>query len=144
MTDDVELFVHPGLGPDQVADIRAELRDWGWEPAVRRMPPRRGAADFTWMLLLTVPAEIFVKTMLEQAGRQAFESLRGFVRRRLGRTEEKQVVVIEEAGSGAQFALSADLPLDAYRQMVEALSAGDLEDGLRTFDRGRGRWVGET
>ncbi|MFI5896609.1 hypothetical protein ACIA5D_41570 [Actinoplanes sp. NPDC051513] len=144
MTDNIELFVNPGLAPDEVADIRAELRDWGWEPAVRRMPPRRGAAEFTWLLLLTVPAEIIVKTMLEQAGRQAFETLRGFVQRRLGHQEETQVVVIEEAGSGAQFALSADLPLEAYRQMVEALSAGATDDGLRTFDRGRGRWVGET
>ncbi|GAA0492671.1 hypothetical protein Ade02nite_69380 [Paractinoplanes deccanensis] len=147
MTDDVELFVSSRLRPDEVAGIRAELRDWGWEPQVLRMPARRGAAEFTWLLLLTVPAEIFVKTVLEQLGKQAYESLRGFVQRHLGREatgDGKQVVVIEEAGTGAQFGLTADLPLAAYQQMVEALATGAVEDGFRTFDRKRGRWTADS
>jgi hypothetical protein len=147
MNDDVDVFVSARLAPTEIDDITAELRDWGVQARIRRMPSRRGA-EFTWLLLLTVPAEIMVKTMLEQMGVHAYKRLQQFVRRTLGRADAEgrrdgagKIVVIESADTGAQFALDADLPLAAYQQMVEALAGTATKDGLHTFDRGHERWV---
>jgi hypothetical protein len=105
------------------------------------MPARRGA-EIAWQLLLTLSAEIVVKTMLEQLGVSIYQELREFVQRRLGRAADaRPVVVIESADSGARYALDADLPLDAYHQMIKALTVVGDDDALRMFDRGQGRWV---
>ena len=165
MTDQVELIVTAQVPADEVADIRTELRAWGWEPEVRRIPTRRGGTDIAWILLLTVPAETIAKTILERLGTEIYQELRGFVRRRMRPGTDSgpaRAVVIESADTGARFALDADLPLDAYQQMIEALtadagagvgvgagagagagaSAGAFAgDELHIFDRGRSRWV---
>ena len=141
MTDEVDLLVGPGLDPAEVTDIRAELAEWGLAPRVRRMPTRRGA-EIAWSILLTLPAEIVVKTMLEHLGVRIYQELQTFVQRRLRRAPgARPVVVIESPESGARYALDADLPLDAYHQMIKALTVGGADDTLRTFDRTRGCWT---
>jgi hypothetical protein len=149
MNDDVDVFVSARLDPAEIDAVKTELREWGVQPRIRRMPSTRGAAEFTWLLLLTIPAEIIVKTMLEQMGVQAYKTLQRFVRRTLGRDGTTdgpppgsgRVVVIESADTGAQFALDADLPLEAYQQMVEALTGTAGREGLHEFDRRHERWV---
>jgi hypothetical protein len=148
MSDDVDVFVSARLDRAEIAELEAELRQWGVAPHVRRMPAMRGT-ELTWLLLLTIPTEIVVKALAEQLGVQVARSLRGVVQRVLkrGRTgdaepaQPEKVVVIESPESGAQFALHADLPLDAYQQMFSTLTDAVTADGLRTFDQGRRCWV---
>jgi hypothetical protein len=149
MSDDVDVFVSARLDREEIAELEADLRHWGVAPHVRRMPTMRGT-ELTWLLLLTIPAEIIVKTLLEQLGVQVVHSLRGVVQRVLKRSraddagpaeQPEKVVVIESPETGAQFALDADLPIDAYQQMFETLTDVVASDGLRTFDRGRRCWV---
>src|SRR5690349_3940016 len=113
MTGDVDILAAPSLGAADLAEIEAELRQWGLGTRTSRMPARRGA-EITWRVVLAIPAEAVAKAMLEKLGVDLYQGLSGLVQRlfRKHRRSEPGTVMIESANTGAQFALEADLPLE--------------------------------
>jgi hypothetical protein len=148
MSQEVEIIASAALSSADISEIESEVRGWGLDPYTRRMPPRRGA-ELSWLLMMAIPAEILAKAVLEKVGADAYEGLRGLVQRVLRRhgrdaSAAPGGVVIESASSGAQFALEADLPIEAYRQLFDDIANGSPADGLRMFDREHQRWRAAT
>jgi hypothetical protein len=142
MSADVEILASTALDAGDLSEIEDQVRQWGLGTRTSRMPPRRGAAELSWLLLMTIPAEVVAKSMLEKLGTELYQGLRGIVQRVL-RNHHRTApggVVVESATTGAQFALEADLPVEAYRQLFDEIAAGTAADGVRTFDRDHQRW----
>lgn len=148
MKGEVEILASSAVSVSDLDEIELQLRQWGLHSAIRRLPPRRGVAELSWLLLLTIPAEIVVGKMVDHLGNAAYQSLRGLVEQVLARYRGAEgdtqpvpsTVVVEAAGTGARFALEADLPLEAYRQLFDEITAHSASDGLRIFDRQDHRW----
>jgi hypothetical protein len=146
MSNEVEIIASAALSSADISEIESEVRGWGLDPYTRRMPPRRGA-ELSWLLMMAIPAEILAKAVLEKVGADVYEGLRGLVQRvlrRHSRDASAAGVIIESASSGAQFALEADLPIEAYRLLFDDIANGSPADGLRTFDREHQRWRAAT
>ncbi len=149
MSGQVEILATSAVTPDDLADLASEVRNWGVEPLVRRMPARRGAAELSWLVLLTIPAEVIAKTMLERFAADAYTGLRRLVERlvRGARrhngvgSEPPDKVLVESGNTGAQFTLEADLPIEAYHQMFAEIAGRAADEGVRVFDRESLRWV---
>jgi hypothetical protein len=145
--DEVEILASAQANAVDLDVMAAQLREWGLRSSTRRLPARRGVAEFSWLVLLTIPAEMFVQRLLEDLGDQAYERMRALIDRVLRRSPAEpsparsasDTVVVESAGTGAQFALERDLPIQAYVQLFDELAGAD-GDGLRTFDRENLRW----
>jgi hypothetical protein len=146
MSNEVEIIASAALSAADISEIESEVRGWGLDPYTRRMPPRRGT-ELSWLLMMAIPAEILAKAVLEKVGADVYEGLRGLVQRvlrRHSRDASAAGVIIESASSGAQFALEADLPIEAYRLLFDDIANGSPADGLRTFDREHQRWRAAT
>ncbi len=149
MADDIEILAAPGVATTDLADLKSEMGRWGSEPVVRRLPPRRGGAEWAWLVVLTIPAEVVAKAMLEHLGADAYAGLRRLVARVLRRAPGRDRppataaagVLVESSDTGAQFALEADLPAEAYRQLFDEIARGRPAGGTRVFDRDHLRWV---
>lgn len=141
MTGEVDILAGPALGAADLAEIESELRQWGLGTRTSRMPARRGA-EITWLVVMAFPAEAVAKAMLDKLGVDLYQGLRGLAQRVFGKhgRSEPGTVMIESANTGAQFALEGDLPLDAYRQLVDAIADRPAAGGVRTFDREQNRW----
>ncbi len=149
MTDDIEILAGPGVAASDLADLESEMRRWGREPVVRRLPARRGGTEWAWLVVLTIPAEVVARAMLEHLGADAYAGLRRLVARVLRRAPgpgrppatAAAGVLVESSDTGAQFALEADLPPEAYRQLFDEIARGLPAGGTRVFDRDHLRWV---
>src|SRR5437762_4806610 len=76
MTADVEILASPVLTTAQLSRIEMEMQGWGLTTRASRMRPRRGA-ELSCLLLMTIPAEVIGRAMLEQPGDDLYQNLRG-------------------------------------------------------------------
>ena len=124
----------------QLSRIEMEMQGWGLTTRASRMRPRRGA-ELSCLLLMTIPAEVIGRAMLEQPGDDLYQNLRGLVDRVLRHRSGPGGVVIESMNTGARFALEPDLPAEAYQQLFAELAGKPRGKGMRTYDRTDQRWT---
>lgn len=145
MAAEVDVLASEALRPDELDGLAAELTAWGLAPRMLRMPRRRGAAELSWLLMLSIPAEIMAKVLLERLGAELYDGLRTLVERLVrgrhgGTAAAPRIVVVESADTGAQFMLRSDLPIDAYHQLVEEIASDTAGPGRWAFDERLNRW----
>ena len=76
MSDTVEVLAAAQVAGPELDDIEHQLHQWGLRSSTRQLPARRGIAEFSWLVLLVVPAELMVRVMLERLGDEAYQALR--------------------------------------------------------------------
>jgi hypothetical protein len=141
----VELLATAELSQADLTDIEDAFRTLDLRPVTRIMPTRRGP-DTALFVIAALPAQAFLKALLEQVGSDAHQALRALAERVLRRAAHRRgsprSLVLESTETGARIVLEADLPPDAYRHLFEQLSDQQLDDAdhqLR-YDRRRRRW----
>lgn len=143
MNDKVDVLVRDALSTDDLSLVRTALEAAGMQATIRVMPPRRGV-DPSWLLLITFPMQTMLKVALERMAADAFEHLKRLAgslhnRSRARVAAPSDLVILKCTDSSARIVLEPDLPLDAYRILVEQV-VPIVRDGEWRYDRQRARW----
>lgn len=141
----VELLATAELSLADVTDIEDAFRVLDLHPVTRMMPTRRGP-EMALLVVAALPAQAFLKALMDQVGSDAYQALRGLAERVLKRAPRRdgspRSLVLESTETGARIVLESDLPPDAYRHLFEQLSNQQLDDVVHQlrYDRHRRRW----
>jgi hypothetical protein len=141
-----ELLLPVEVPPEQEQAIVEAFRTIGITARSRVIPPRRGAGDLQWLVLAALPLQAFLGGLGTEMAKTAYESLKRLVAVVVGgqaeQTRSNQVLVLEDPTSQLQIVLEADLPTDAYRQLV-GLDLSTIRQGPLHYDRQRSEWRSE-
>ncbi|MFF5077887.1 hypothetical protein ACFY36_12600 [Actinoplanes sp. NPDC000266] len=139
-----DLLVDPGV-PAADADLLSDaLAACGVAARAKVLSPRRAGEQLGWLVLLALPLQAFLTTAGETAARDAYAGLRRAIGRVLGRPPGDPAgagrpMVLQDEETGLRIVLSADLPAEAYRELVE-LRLADYREGPLHYDRHERRW----
>jgi hypothetical protein len=141
-----EVLVADDIPPEQERAILEVFRSLGITARARVVPPRRGVGDLQWLLLATLPLHAFLGGLGSKLAEETYKGLIRLVAAVFGNRPEAarpdQVMVLEDPTTRLQIVLEADLPTDAYRQLV-TLDLSTIRQGPLHYDRQRARWRSE-
>jgi hypothetical protein len=141
-----EVLVAASVPPDKEQALVQAFRAVGVAVRTRVIPPRRGVGDLQWLVLATLPLQAFLGGLGSEVAKGTYEGLKRLVAVVVGDQPEParpgQVLVLDDPTSRLQIVLEADLPTDAYRQLVE-LDLSAIRQGPLHYDRQRSRWRSE-
>ncbi|GAA2082210.1 hypothetical protein GCM10009801_41780 [Streptomyces albiaxialis] len=132
-------------------DLVETLAGYGLALRTRRVLAHRGPSELQWAVLIALPLHGFLTGLGTEAVKDAYAGLKGLVRRvlRSGAAAaegepalESRPLVLQDAASGLRVVLEADLPSEAYEQLV-GLDLTRFRQGPLHYDRARGRWRSE-
>ena len=132
-----ELDMEAGATEAEKREVSQVFRSIGFEPGDVRLMERRGLGDYPWLVTVSLPLAIFLKSFLEQAGKDAAEALRDFIKRifkaRESSGQDGQFILIDE-DSGIRLTILAELSVKACRKLLELdpSQLGDQYNALST------------
>jgi hypothetical protein len=105
---------------------------------------RRSLGDHPWLVMASLPFVIFFKSFGEQAGKDAAEALREFLKRifkaRQRSARDGQVVFIDK-DSGIWLTIVGELSVEACRKLLEFdLSQLDDQHNALVYNKETGEW----
>ena len=117
-----ELDMEAGVTEAEKREVSEAFRSIGFEPGDVRLMERRGLGDYPWLVTVSLPLAIFLKSFLEQAGKDAAEALRDFIKwifkARESSGQDGQFVLIDE-DSGIRLTILGELSVKACRKLLE-------------------------
>lgn len=112
----------------------------------RMVPTRRGMMGLEWVVLATLPLHALLSGFGSAAADDLARGLKNLVARVVGpkckTVSAPRVMVLQDAATRLQIVLEADLPAEAYQELV-ALDLSAFRQGPVHYDRQRGRWRSE-
>lgn len=139
-----ELLVGATVPKADTEALGEALAACGVAAVTKVVAARRAAEQVQWLVLLALPLQAFLSVVGEKAAQDAYAGVRASVDRLLGRPRDPAVpgartMVLADDDTGLQIVLSADLPPEAYRQLLE-LTLSDYKLGPLHYDRHAQRW----
>ncbi len=99
--------------------------------------------ELYWLVLATLPLQGFLSSLGEVVAEDVSRRLKRLIGRvleaRTPRTSDAAPLVLQDAETGLQVVLEADLPPEAY-QALPALDLSEFEHGPLRYDRQRREW----
>lgn len=127
MPIDGEIAMDKQADAAEVAAVSDLFKEAGFTGSVRAEIEHRSAGEIPFVIYVSVPVTAFLSAFAGAAGKDAYDSLKGFLRRiREARRNRSGSVVVRNLGGtndSTVLVLSADLPDEAF----EALGDLDLE-----------------
>jgi hypothetical protein len=141
-----EVLVAASVPTDTEQALAQAFRAVGVSARTRVLPTRRGGEQLQWLVLAALPLQAFLGSLGSEVAKATYESLQRLVAVVAGGRPEAarpdQVLVLEDPTSRLQIVLEADLPTDAYRQLV-GLDVSTIRQGPLHYDRQRSEWRSE-
>jgi hypothetical protein len=117
-----ELDMEAGATEAEKHQVGELFRSIGFEPGDIGAMERRGLGDHPWLVMASASLAIFLKSFLEQAGKDAAEALRNFIKKifeaRQPSKQGGQLVLIDE-DSGIRLTVLTELSVKACRKLLE-------------------------
>jgi hypothetical protein len=143
-----EVFLDERIPLEQERGLVDALAAFGVRAQAKVVPPRRGLGELHWLILVSLPLQAFLSSLSGKLAEDAYHGLKHAVSRLLSRDQEQPAadqprpLVLQDTASGLQVVLEADLPDDAYQQLV-GLDLTRFQLGPLHYDRQRRRWRSE-
>jgi hypothetical protein len=134
------------------------LADCGADARLETFGVRRGGgAALTWIVLASLPLQAFLSALGSKAAEDSYAKLRALVHRLANARHAHEPVpsaapetpasspapmILLDSDTGLQIVLEADLPADAYRELV-AMDLSEFRLGPLHYDQARHRWRSE-
>jgi hypothetical protein len=139
-----ELYMEAGVTEAEKREVSELFRSIAFEPGDIPLMERRGLGDYPWLVTVSLPLALFFKSFLEQAGKDAAEALRDFIKRvfkaRQSSSQDGQFVLIDE-GSGIRLTILGELSVEACRKLLELdLSQLDERYNALVYNEEAGEW----
>jgi hypothetical protein len=149
----------PGGLPEQDERLLLDvLSDCGAEGRVETVDVRRGDnATLAWVVLAALPLQAFLSALGGKAAEDTYAKLRALTGRlarghrsreaapaagRQAPARSPAPLILLDSDTGLQIVLEADLPADAYRELV-AMDLSKFSIGPLHYDQARRRWRSE-
>jgi hypothetical protein len=143
---EASVLVAAEVGPDEELAIVDAFAAVGVAASTRVVPARRAAAELQWLVLAALPLNAFLARAGAGLADDAGHVLEHLVGRVIGHRRRSaavtDVLVLQDAATRLRVVLEADLPADAYRQLI-GLDLSSFRRGPLHYDRQRGRWRSE-
>jgi hypothetical protein len=143
---EADLLVTAEVSPEQERAVVDAFGELGVVARARVVPPRRSPSELQWLILAAVPLLAFLSSVASKLAEDAYQGLKRLVGRalgdQLGPATSDRVLVLQDTTTRLQVVLEADLPADAYRQLVK-LDLSAIRQGPVHYDRQRGQWRSE-
>lgn len=145
---EVTLTAEVLLGADLLEDnhdyLVDGLRSLGVAPTVKRVLRHRGINDIPpWLVLVALPLQPFLTTLIEKLAGDAYPRLKslvvGLFRRQAEAEGEARVLVLQDSVSGVQVLLEPDLPAESYERL-HRIDLSTLGQGPLRYDRTAREW----
>ncbi|HSO55174.1 MAG TPA: hypothetical protein VL330_21100 [Actinomycetes bacterium] len=143
-----EVFLDGQIPADEERSFVDALVVLGLRTHAMVVPPRRGLGELHWLVLISLPLQAFLTSMGSKLAEDAYHSFQRAVGRLLGRDQKQPAaepprpLILQDTASGLQVVLEADLPGDAYLQLV-GLDLTRFQLGPLHYDRHERRWRSE-
>lgn len=137
-----DLIVSHQVARDEEELLTATLSALGATPSVRVLPPRRVAEPLTWLVLIALPLQGFLKTLADKAAEDGYRQLqKAFrsLRRPTAAAVPPPPVVLQDPATGLRIILDHDLPDEGYQELL-AVDLSQYHLGPLHYDRAQGRW----
>lgn len=139
------LDMESGVSEAEKREVSEAFRLVGFEPGDIGLQERRSLGDHPWLVMVSVSLGIFLKSFLEQAGHNAADALRDFIKRifkarRSSAKPDGQFVIIDR-DSGLWVTILTELPIEACRKLME-LDLTQLENQYQAlvYNAETGEW----
>jgi len=131
----------------EVTELVEEFNAIGLTAELRQVPPRRTLEDIAWLALAVAPLKPFFEQLVKDSADDAYQRLKAFAGKLYHRdkqpsTTHPKVLLLEDQTTGIQVVLEADLPEEAYRQLL-SFDLNTIRRGPLHYDRYRHRWRSE-
>jgi hypothetical protein len=139
------LDMESGVSEAEKREVSEAFRSMGFEPGDIGLQERRSLGDHPWLVMVSVSLGIFLKSFLEQAGHDAAEALRDFIRRilkaRRSSTKPEGQFVIIDKDSGLWVTILTEPSIEACRKLIE-LDLSQLGDRYQAlvYNAETGKW----
>ena len=141
-----EVLVAGTVSADREQRIAEAFRSLEIAARTRLVPTRRGLGDLPWLVLALVPLQAFLSGLGSGVAADAHRGLMRLVSEvlKVGSEvpEPDRVLVLQDSATRIQVVLDADLPAEAYRQLI-ALDLSEIRRGPIHYDRQRRAWRSE-
>ncbi|MGH4008007.1 MAG: hypothetical protein ACRDTH_07585 [Pseudonocardiaceae bacterium] len=141
-----EVLVTAEVSAEEEQAVVEVFRGLGVAVHTRMIPTRRGLEQLHWLVLATLPLHAFLSGLGSTAAQDVAKGLERLIGRVVGTKHKtassEQVLVLQDAVTRLQVVLEADLPVEAYQELV-ALNLSAFRQGPVHYDRQRGRWRSE-
>jgi hypothetical protein len=141
-----EVLVAGTVSADREQKIAEAFRSLEIAARTRLVPTRRGLGELPWLVLALVPLQAFLSGLGSGVAADAHRGLRRLVSEVIKAGSEvpepDQVLVLQDSATRMQVVLDADLPTEAYRQLI-ALDFSEIRRGPIHYDRQRRAWRSE-
>ncbi|MFD0507347.1 hypothetical protein ACFQ0G_40565 [Streptomyces chiangmaiensis] len=133
------------------SDLRDRCEQLGFVTAVRHTHHARDFGDIAWLVLAALPLQAFLDGLAGEAAGDSYRGIKRLVERLVpGRNrapaDETSIpasvtapLVLQDWDSGLQVVLEADLPPEAYRQLV-GLDLSAFRTGPVRYDKNLACW----
>ena len=155
----IELLLRANVTADEETELREFFGRFGEVSRVRRTVGYRGPAE--WIVLVALPLQAFLQNLGVLGSSDAYAGIKGLVEHLRGEaarapaatglpaeragaargSDSVPPLVLQDPRSGVSVLLESDLPVPAYRQLVE-LDLAQFATGPIVYDRVQGRWNG--
>lgn len=139
------LALESGASESEQTQVADAFRSIGFESGDISLYERRGLGDNPWAIIASVSLGIFLKSFLEQAGHNAADGLREFVRRvfeaREASPKPKGELVLIDSDSGIRVIIPTELPIEACQELLalDLSELGNHYDAL-VYNAQTGKW----
>ncbi len=141
-----EVLVTAEIAVEDEQAIVEVFRALGVIARTRMVATRRGVEQLHWLVLATLPLHAFLSGLGSATAQDVVKGLKRLVGQVVGAKRKTassgQVLVLQDADTRLQVVLEADLPAEAYQELV-ALDLSAFRQGPVHYDRQRGRWRSE-
>ncbi|MFF4506562.1 hypothetical protein [Streptomyces sp. NPDC001401] len=151
----IELLLRRDVDSEAACELRDRFEKLGFATDVRHVHHARDVGVIVWLVLAALPLRAFLDGVAGQAATDSYQGIKRLVeclvpgRERLLADESAATVpvqapavaplVLQDWGSGLQVVLEADLPPEAYRQLV-GLDLSDFRTGPVRYDKDLACW----
>jgi hypothetical protein len=135
------IHVQIAVGTDEEAEAVRQLVQ-ELDPDCHTSGPGGVGVDPIAWVAISMPFSIFVKRFLDLAAEDSYRALKAWLARIVAaRRQPPNDVVLRDLESGRHIRLDADLPDEAYRQLLNLRPDASVPGDPISYDRNRRAWT---
>ena len=137
-----DVLIRPGTSIDHEYDVVEAFATIDVVATTRLAPTQRSLNGVEWLVLAVLPLQAFLSGLGAKLAEDVYRELKDVVGRILRRSNpgrRERALVLQDTVNGLQVVLEPDLPIEAYRRLVE-LDLSAFRHGPIRYDRSRKAW----
>jgi hypothetical protein len=138
-----DVLLRSGASAPDERDVMEAFSAIGVAVTTRFAPTRRRLDGVEWLVLAALPLQAFLSGLGSKLAEDVHGGLKNAVdrilRRRSESAQHEPALVLQDTASGVQVVLEPDLPIEAYKRLLQ-LDLSSFRHGLLHYDPSYDAW----